>query len=64
MSKKTATENPKTRHVMVPLPQDLRAKIEKIAEKEDRSMAAICRRFISEGVATFDMPTPRKTAAR
>lgn len=57
MSQKTATSPARmSTHVMVPLPPDIRSRVEALAATEDRSMAAICRRFIAEGVSRVDTP--------
>lgn len=37
-------------HVMVPLSEEARLKVESLAEKEQRSMAFICRQFIEQGL--------------
>lgn len=61
--KTTATPTRKISHVMVPLPSALRERVEVIAKDEDRSMAAICRRFITEGLDRLDEPQPQTHVA-
>ncbi|MGD8174811.1 hypothetical protein [Marinimicrobium sp. ARAG 43.8] len=50
-TKNTSNRAPKT-HVMVTLPPESRSAVETLAEREDRSMSSICRRFIEQGLAT------------
>ncbi|EDY85351.1 hypothetical protein GP5015_1591 [gamma proteobacterium HTCC5015] len=43
------------KHIMVTVPPELGEKIEKIAQKEDRSIASVCRRYIQNGVEKAEL---------
>jgi len=57
MSKKTATRPKRLRtHVMVTLTDEQRAKIEAIAQSEERSMTSVCRLLITDALARRKSP--------
>lgn len=45
----TVSGQPKS-HIMVTLPPTLRLQVEQLADKEQRSLSYICRRFVEQGL--------------
>lgn len=62
MKTKTATNPRRQRtHVMVTMSAEQRARIESIAQAEDRSMTSVCRRLVLESLDRLEKPVKKST---